>query len=326
MEIREFEQLAERLGMTDLVRFQDVLSRALVRRFERNMALAFSDLVGSTAYFARHGDEAGRKLQQRHVDLASATLAAGGGRIVDTAGDGVFMCFDSANAAVAAMIRLENAILADNDARAAEHRLRVRIGIHFGPVLTDGAQVAGETVNLASHIASSGMPEEMRLSLAAHAALTDVATKLRCQRLSGVALKGVPVAQDLLRLDWRNPALFASRVRLPDGSEAPLPLMDVIRFGRQREHDGVIANDVVVTHPDAGLATRVSRWHFELHRGAAGYRLVSLSNSSTTEVDGRAIAAGDSVQVMPGSLIRLGGALDLLLLSDPVEDDATRLV
>ena len=43
-------------------------------RFERRRALVFSDVVGSTPYFARFGDEAGRQLQQRHVDLLNAAI------------------------------------------------------------------------------------------------------------------------------------------------------------------------------------------------------------------------------------------------------------
>lgn len=319
------ELLADSLGMTDLVRLQDVLSRALVRRFERSMALMFSDMVASTAYFAQHGDAAGRNLQQRHVDLAQAAIVAVGGRIVDTAGDGVFLCADTADAAARAMVALQRSILADNDARAVEHRLRVRIGIHAGAVLTDGSQIAGETVNLASHIAASAAPEEIRLSLAAHGALNDMGLKPRCHRLRDVALKGQAGTRDLMRLDWLDPARFPSRVRLPDGSEVDLPQKDVVRFGRQRDHEGLAANDVVVTHADAGMATRVSRWHFELHRRAAGYLLKSVTASSTTEVDGVPVAQGESVPLPPGAVVRLGGGVELWMLRDAASDDTTRL-
>jgi hypothetical protein len=46
---RDFENLT----LTELVRLQSELSQSLTRRFERRLALTFSDIVGSTAYFAR---------------------------------------------------------------------------------------------------------------------------------------------------------------------------------------------------------------------------------------------------------------------------------
>ena len=48
------------LGMTEIVRLQNQLQNELRRRFERSLLMAFSDIVGSTPYFARFGDAVGR--------------------------------------------------------------------------------------------------------------------------------------------------------------------------------------------------------------------------------------------------------------------------
>ena len=78
------------LTMTEIIRLQDQLSQTLKRRFERSLALAFTDIVDSTIYFAQLGNEAGRGLQQRHFDLLARVVTEHDGRIVDTAGDGAF--------------------------------------------------------------------------------------------------------------------------------------------------------------------------------------------------------------------------------------------
>ena len=52
------------LSMTDIIRLQNQLQQELTRRFERKLVLLFSDIVGSTGYFAQWGDAAGRQLQQ----------------------------------------------------------------------------------------------------------------------------------------------------------------------------------------------------------------------------------------------------------------------
>lgn len=69
------DDLPDRLTMTEILRLQDALSKALVRRFEKRLALVFSDIVGSTPYFARFGDAEGQKLQQRHADFVHAAAS-----------------------------------------------------------------------------------------------------------------------------------------------------------------------------------------------------------------------------------------------------------
>ena len=322
--MKNLEELAETLSMTELIRLQDVLSKAIVRRFEKRLALVFSDVVGSTPYFARFGDEAGRKLQQRHYDLVNAAITPEGGRVVDTAGDGVFLCFDSVTAASRAMVGLQRSIVADNDARAAEHRLNLRIGIHMGPVLTDGVLVAGDAVNFCSRVAGSAGAGELRLSLSAYGELTELELRLRSRRQRAVELKGVDKPQELFTLDWLDATRFPSKVLFEDGSEQRLPPLDVIRFGRLREQDGATANDVVIVVSDPNLQSRISRWHFELHRRAAGFMLRSVS-TSTTDIDGVPVPRGEDVVLRPGSKVKLGGAITLEFASEDFSHEMTLL-
>ena len=133
-DVNDFEGLANTLSMTELIRLQDVLSKALVRRFEKRLALVFTDVVGSTPYFARFGDEAGRKLQQRHFDLLNAVIAPEGGRMIDTAGDGAFMgraIRGGGHLAVQAAVA-QVAPLPDRDARADLHPVLASKPAHPG--------------------------------------------------------------------------------------------------------------------------------------------------------------------------------------------------
>lgn len=319
-----YDELAEKLSMTELIRLQDVLSKAIVRRFEKRLALVFADVVGSTPYFARFGDEAGRKLQQRFYDLVNHAIASERGRVVDTAGDGVFLCFDTATQASRAMVNLQRNIVRDNDSRAPEHRLSVRVGVHSGPVLTDGVLVSGDAVNFCSRVSGSAAPGEIRLSIGAHGELTDVEMRLRSRRQRGVELKGVAGPQDLFTLDWLDASKFPSLVRFADGNEVRLPTLDVIRFGRLREQDGAVANDVVITLADPNLQSRISRWHFELHRRADGFFLRAVS-TSTTEIDGKPVARGEDVLLKPGSKVTLGGALTLEFRAEDFSGENTLL-
>jgi len=225
---QDFENLCDSLGMTEIIRLQTMLSTALVRRFERRMAVSFSDVVGSTPYFAKFGDEAGRKLQQRHLDLLVKAIASAGGRIVDTAGDGAFLCFQTVDEAIASVVELQNLISIENLTRTREHQLAARIGVHHGSVLTDGIQVTGDAVNYCSRVAATASPGEIRLTKEAFFALADARQRLKCRMLPPVSVKGIERPAELMMYQWRDQSIFPTKVRLETGREYTLPDQDII--------------------------------------------------------------------------------------------------
>ena len=300
----------ESLGLTEIIRLQDQLSRVLARRFEKSLALAFTDVVGSTAYFAKYGDEAGRGLQQRHVDLLMQVLPKVGGRIVDTAGDGAFTCFPAVEAATDSFIEMQTLMTEDNAHRPREHQLVIRTGIHWGNVLTDGTVVTGDSVNMAARVASTANPGEMRLTRPAFLELSNI-SRLRCKALPPAILKGIDKPVELMDFQWRDLSIFPSLVRVEEsGEEISLPPIDTISFGRLKESEGMQANDVVLSLPDEKLNRLISRWHFELRRRPTGFLLRSVSDQ-VTEVDGQVVAKGSEVPVRAGSVVRLGKGVTL---------------
>ncbi len=317
------------LTMTEIIRLQNQLQDELTRRFARQMALVFSDIVGSTPYFARFGDAAGRQLQQLHFDLLGKCVEAANGRIVDTAGDGAFCAFIDPETAARALIQLHQQIALSNAGRARQHQLQVRLGIHWGSVLTDGAVVSGDAVNLCARVAASADPGEIRLTREAFLELGRI-HRLGCRALGNIALKGLAAPIELLALDWRDQTIFPRRVRIDETDEiVALPQQDIVAFGRLAEHDGQRANDVVLSLPDVDSARLISRWHFELRRLADGLQLKALSENGT-EVDGVMIAKGEHAAVKAGSRIRIADVLTLKLLglahSSPVEDSDSTMM
>jgi class 3 adenylate cyclase len=299
------------LTMTEIIRLQDQLSQTLKRRFEKPLALTFSDVVDSTKYFARFGNETGRGLQQRHFDVLARVCAAHDGRIVDTAGDGGFLCFPSVVKAAHATVELQKLVSADNLNRQRDHQLKVRIGIHFGPVLTDGAQVTGDPVNVAARVAGTAQPGEIRLTGEAFRELTEVLLRVRCKLAPAVELKGVGRAVELMVLSWRDTQQFPSTVTVVETSqEITLPDQDVIAFGRLAVHEGLQANDVILNHPDPNVVAQISRWHFELRRHSDGFMLRTLTEQ-LTEVDGAVVPKGNEVKIKSGTTVQLAKVLTL---------------
>ena len=306
------------LTLTELVQLQNSIGETLRRRFEKPLCLCFSDVVGSTPYFARFGDAAGRGLQQRHFDVLAQALQKHGGRVVDTAGDGAFTVFPAVEQAADAFGTMETLITAQNASYPREHQLMVRVGIHWGTVLTDGAAVTGDAVNFASRVAGSGGPGEIRVSKAAYRELSKD-KRLRCRGLPPVQLKGIGDPTELMVLEWRDRNMFPSRARVVEtGEEIPLPPQDTITFGRLRERNGIVANDVVLALPDAEQSKSISRWHFELRRGPAGFVLRSVTDQ-TTEVDGVPVPKSAEAPVKPGSTVRLAKVMTLEFLGESTQ-------
>jgi class 3 adenylate cyclase len=304
------------MSMTEMIRLQDFISRELRRRFEKRMALAFSDVVGSTDHFARFGDESGRRLQQRHFDLLTDAVVPYSGRIVDTAGDGAFIVFPETQAAVEALITFEKARAADNANRTHDQQLDVRMAIHYGLVLTDGVHVTGDAVNLAARVTGSASPGEIRLTRDALLEISP-ARRLLCRALGPTELKGFARPIDVFRLDWQEDGAFPDRLRLHEtGEMIELPRQETIRFGRLDEHEGLPANDIVLRLRDTHATLKISRWHFELRRRPSGYSLRPVSDQ-LTEVNGRAVPRGTEVPVKAGTVIRVSQVLTLELIGKP---------
>ncbi|MDP3273795.1 MAG: adenylate/guanylate cyclase domain-containing protein [Deltaproteobacteria bacterium] len=303
------------LTMTELVQLQARVSETLRRRFERPRALVFTDVVASTAYFARYGDIAGRSLQQLHFDWLDRVLVAGGGRVVDTSGDGAFTVFSEAERAVECVAQLLESLATVNAARASEHQLVLRVGIHYGSVLTDGVQVTGDSVNIAARVAGASAAGEVRLSRAAYLELSG-RWRMRCRSVGECELKGVAQPLELLQLVWRDAVTFPTRMVVVETQETHvLPTQDTVTLGRLKELDGRAANDIVLWHPDPQASMRISRWHFELRRSPSAMHLRAVSDQ-LTEVDEVPVPRGTEVVVRVGSVVRIARVLTVTLEAD----------
>ncbi len=302
------------LTLTELIKLQDEIERETRARYEKPVTLVFTDVAGSTAYFERHGDAAGRALLQRHLDMLDDVIGLHQGRVVDTAGDGAFCTFQRLLPAVLAMSELQSTIAADNGRRSSEHRLGLRIGIHAGEVLTDGVIVTGDAVHMAARVSNTANAGEIHLTQSTMMQLPP-AFRVRCKPLPAARLKGFSENVPLASLEWRDAKTFPTQALVVEtGLNVELPSLEVIRFGRLEEHEGKPANEVVLSHPDPQVMRRISRWHFELHRRPNGMflRVVSRAN---TEVNGKVVGLGEEVQVKPGASIRIGWVLTIRLLS-----------
>jgi class 3 adenylate cyclase len=120
-----------------------------------SLTFLFTDLKGSTALYERVGDLAAFDLVRAHFHVLHEIVGAEAGAVVKTIGDAVMATFDTPDRAVAAALRMREAMQSLNDERGSEDLL-LKIGIHEGPclavVLNDRQDFFGQTVNIASRV------------------------------------------------------------------------------------------------------------------------------------------------------------------------------
>ena len=120
-----------------------------------SLTFLFTDLRGSTALYERVGDLVAFDLVKAHFQVLSEIVAAEAGAVVKTIGDAVMATFPTPERAMAAALRMRNAMREMNAARGAEDLL-LKIGIHEGPclavTLNDRQDFFGQTVNIAARV------------------------------------------------------------------------------------------------------------------------------------------------------------------------------
>ena len=300
----------ESMSLAELLSLQEQISKTLVRRFQRKLALLFTDVVGSTAYFERFGDAAGKALVERHHRLLAEAMQGTDGRVVDTAGDGAFCVFSEVDDAARSMIRFQEAIDASNADLPTTQRLAVRTGFHWGPALVDGPGVSGDAVNYAARVSSVAEDGQIFSSKAAFERLHPQ-LKVRGIAQPKRTLKGVSGQVQIFSLMWLDPRNFPGLVRNGStGETVPVPLLAKVRFGRLAKFQEGVANEVVLDHADEKQRRCISRWQFELHRTPEGFRFQQLS-ASPSRVDGVEVPKGGTALLRPDSRVDVGGFLEL---------------
>jgi class 3 adenylate cyclase len=120
-----------------------------------SLTILFSDLKGSTALYDRVGDLVAFDLVNEHFRLLQKIIASERGAVVKTIGDAVMATFETPDRAIAAAIRMREA-MSDLGAERQHQSLHLKMGIHEGPclavTLNEQQDYFGQTVNIASRV------------------------------------------------------------------------------------------------------------------------------------------------------------------------------
>ncbi len=173
------------------------------------VTIMFTDVVGSTTLYDRYGDDEGDARRAGHFAVLREVVAAHEGREVKSTGDGLMVTFSSAVAAVRCAVALQRATTGTDDG------LDVRIGIDAGEPLSEGGDLYGTPVIVASRLCDAAGPGEiLATQVVRQIAGPRVAELMR--PAGSFRVKGISESVATALVRWRE----------EDGEDAPPPRED----------------------------------------------------------------------------------------------------
>ena len=132
----------------------------------RLAAVLCADVVGYSRLMGIDEEGTLSALETVRRDVVDPKVLAHGGRIARTMGDGLLVEFNSVVDAVRCAIAIQRQMPQLDAATPADRRIRFRMGINVGDVVTEGGRIYGDNVTLASQLESLAEPGGVNVSRA----------------------------------------------------------------------------------------------------------------------------------------------------------------
>jgi len=216
----------------------------------RLAAILAADVVGYSRLTGLDEEGTLARLKALRRELIDPAIAAAGGRIVKTTGDGLLVEFPSTVDAVRCAIEMQQELRARNLGMAADQRLDWRIGIHLGDVVVDHDDLLGDGVNIAARLEAIAEPGGIAISedvwRYAMGKVTATVVDAGAKRLKNIAR---PLR--VFRLDPAAPLSAASAGPAPPAAAKPsiavLPFIDMSGDFEQAFFADGLTEDIITT-------------------------------------------------------------------------------
>ncbi len=202
------EQIAE--GIRTVHRGDPLLHPEALRRLmqraaqarrepEGTVTILFTDIVDSSPFVQRLGDEQARAVFREHDCLLRACVDEHDGVEVKHQGDGLMVAFSSARHAALCAIDMQRAI-ARHNRESPEQAIQMRIGLNTGEVIAEEQDYFGEAVIVASRVRDAAAGGQILASSVTRALVG--AGPVRFVERGEHQLKGLQGAYELFDVEW----------------------------------------------------------------------------------------------------------------------------
>lgn len=130
--------------------------------------ILFADIVGSTSLYEKLGNEEAKRIVDAVLNHLTDVTKQHGGSVVKYIGDEMMARFPDPNEACNAAIEMQEATASQGGPFKGA---KIKIGMDYGPVIDDGADVFGNTVNVAARMASMATSGQIITTQDMHEAL-----------------------------------------------------------------------------------------------------------------------------------------------------------
>ena len=123
----------------------------------RLAAILAADIAGYSALMGANEADTVRSLKE-HQAVVLPMIKEHGGRVIDTAGDGILAEFGSVVNAAECAVAIQRAVAERNSDVEESRLMQFRIGINQGDVVFDESRVYGDGVNVATRLENLAEP------------------------------------------------------------------------------------------------------------------------------------------------------------------------
>jgi class 3 adenylate cyclase/tetratricopeptide (TPR) repeat protein len=196
-----------------------------------NVAILFTDIVGSTELSQRLSQAAADEVRRRHFSVLRQAITEAGGTEVKNLGDGIMVVFRAASAALGCAVAMQQGVEQAN--RGNGEGVGLRAGLSAGEVSGEDGDYFGDPVVEASRLCAECQGGQI-LASDVVLAIAGRRNQHECRPLGELALKGLPDPVETVEVLWEplGEAETAASVPLP-GRLALRPTVGVV--GRETE-------------------------------------------------------------------------------------------
>ena len=246
-----------------------------------SLAILFADVSDSTRLYESLGDTAAFGNVREVIGLLKSITGAFDGRVVKTIGDGLMCAFPDADGAANAAGEMQRQI-AQRPALGGGKKLTIRVGFHYGPVIQDGEDVFGDSVNVAARMAGLALAGQAITTVDTIAMLS---SRLReaTRQIDALPVKGKVEEVDVHELLWQKSSdrtFIPGRtgpISVPGGGHSiRLTHRGQVRVHKQTAYIGRDDSNTIII-----ADVMASRRHAKIELRAGHFVLVDQSSNGT---------------------------------------------
>lgn len=245
-------------------------------------AVLFVDVTDSTKLYESLGDTVALALINGVFERLQKIVDRYAGSVVKTLGDGIICAFEDPDNAFRAAVDIQTSVRAATQETA--HRLQLKIGFTWGPVILSRGDVYGDTMNVCARLVTLANPEQILTSAPTVEALSP-GLRTRCRALFPTRIKGKADEVAVSEVLWRfDPAITEANLVRADFARAVQSSLKLIYRGNifivnrsrptlQMGRDQ--SNEIVI------VSLFASRIHARVHTRDGHFVLTDLSSNGT---------------------------------------------